>query len=65
VKAMSGKLFSVHLDFIVNEKNVVRMSFSNIFKEKKVSPCLNVQNIAGNAIQIPLELPTQWTVLHI
>ena len=57
LKSMPGKLFSVHLDYIVNDKNLCRVSFSNIYKEKK--------NIAGNAIQIPIELPISWTVLHI
>lgn len=35
VKGIDGKLFSFHFEFVLNDKNVIRISFSNIFKEKK------------------------------
>jgi len=36
LKGIEGKLFSFHFEFVVNDKNVVRVSFSNLFKQKKV-----------------------------
>ena len=35
VKAIEGKLFSFHLEFVINDRNAVWISFSNIYKEKK------------------------------
>lgn len=57
VKGIEGKQFSFHLEFVINDKNVIRISFSNIFKEQK--------SCSGTSIQIPLTLEPVWTILHI
>ena len=36
IKYPEGKTFSIHLDYMVNEARLVRVSISNIFKEFKV-----------------------------
>lgn len=58
MKTQVGKNFSTHLDFIVNDKNLCRISLSNMFKETKVT---------GSSIQIPLlEIePQKWSVVQI
>ena len=42
---------------MINDKNVIRISFSNIFKEQK--------SCSGTSIQIPLTLEPVWTILHV
>ena len=58
MKTQVGKNFSTLLDFIVNDKNLCRISLSNMFKETKVT---------GGSIQIPLlEIePQKWSVIQI
>ena len=58
LKTQTGKLFSIHLDFIVNEKNLCRISISNIFKDVKVT---------GSSIQIPIQeiQPQKWTIIQL
>lgn len=58
MKTQVAKLFSTHLDFIVNEKHHVRVSISNIFKETKVT---------GGSIKIPIpEIEAgKWTIVQL
>ena len=37
---MPNKCFSLHIDVITQEKNMIRISFSNMFKEFKATPTL-------------------------
>lgn len=34
---MAGKQFVIHFDYVVNDSRTVRISFSNLYKEFKVS----------------------------
>ena len=58
IKTQVGKMFSTHLDYIVNESNLWRVSLSNIFKETKVT---------GGSVQVPILdiAPQKWTIIQI
>jgi len=58
MKTQVGKLFSIHLDFIVNEKNLCRISISNIFKDFKAT---------GSSIQIPIKQieAQKWNIIQL
>ena len=51
-----GKNCVLHLDYMVNETRVTKISLSNIYKDFK--------NVNGSSLQIPLNIqPDRWTVV--
>lgn len=57
MKTSPGKTFVMHFDYVLNDRNTVRISASNIYKTKK-----NLNN--GRSLQIPLSKavkPDRWT----
>lgn len=51
-----GKNCVLHLDYMVNETRLTKISLSNIYKEFK--------NVNGSSLQIPLHIqPDRWTVV--
>ena len=58
VQAVDGKNCVMHLDYMVNETRLTKVSLSTIYKEFK--------NINGSSLQIPLDIPpNKWTVVCI
>jgi len=49
------KMFSIHLDFQVTGRNIIRFSVSNLFKE--------VKNQNNSILQIPCQPSKKWTVV--
>jgi hypothetical protein len=53
-----GKNCTIHLDYMVNETRLTKISLSNIYKSFK--------NLNGSSLQIPLNMqPDRWTVVCI
>ena len=58
VQVVDGKNCVMHLDYIVNETRLTKVSLSTIYKEFK--------NVNGSSLQIPLTIPpNKWTVVCI
>ena len=58
VQVVDGKNCVMHLDYIVNETRLTKVSLSTIYKEFK--------NVNGSSLQIPLTIPpNKWTVVCV
>ena len=58
IQGLDGKNCVMHLDYMVNETRLTKVSLSNIYKDFK--------NVNGSSLQIPLAMqPGKWTVVCI
>jgi len=63
-----NKPCSIHLDYLIDDKQTTRVSFSNLFKTTKVFfiimyDKLKIANTTN--LQIPLNLPENWCIMCI